>query len=60
MGYMMNGRWVNDDRIPADARGHFQRADSQFRSWISADGGAGASPGGALAFAFRGAAGTAA
>ena len=43
MGHMMNGRWVNDDRIPADARGHFQRADSQFRHWITADGSAGPS-----------------
>ena len=43
MGHMMNGKWVNDDRIPADARGHFQRADSQFRSWVTADGSAGPS-----------------
>lgn len=43
MGHMMNGKWVNDDRIPADARGHFQRADSQFRHWITADGSAGPS-----------------
>jgi putative glutathione S-transferase len=43
MGHMMNGKWVNDDRIPADARGHFQRADSQFRHWVTADGSAGPS-----------------
>ena len=43
MGHMMNGKWVNDDRIPADARGHFQRADSQFRDWITADASAGPS-----------------
>jgi glutathionyl-hydroquinone reductase len=43
MGHMMNGRWVNDDRIPADARGAFVRADSQFRHWVTADGGAGTS-----------------
>jgi putative glutathione S-transferase len=43
MGYMLEGEWKNDDRIPADARGHFQRADSQFRHWITADGGAGPS-----------------
>lgn len=41
MGHMINGKWVNDDRISADGRGHFQRADSQFRSWITADGSAG-------------------
>ncbi|HEX2228796.1 MAG TPA: glutathione S-transferase family protein [Candidatus Binatia bacterium] len=43
MGYMIDGKWTNDDRIPADARGHFVRADSQFRSWITADGSAGPS-----------------
>src|SRR5918999_4290033 len=43
MGYMIDGKWFNDDRIPADARGHFVRADSQFRSWITADGSAGPS-----------------
>jgi len=40
---MINGKWSNDDRIPADARGHFVRADSQFRHWITADGSAGPS-----------------
>lgn len=43
MGHMIEGKWINDDRIPADARGHFVRADSQFRSWITADGSAGPS-----------------
>ena len=43
MGHMMNGKWVNDDRITADARGRFVRADSQFRNWITADGAPGAS-----------------
>ncbi len=43
MGHMMNGKWSNDDRIPTDARGSFVRADSQFRHWITADGGAGPS-----------------
>ncbi len=43
MGYMMNGKWVNDDRISADARGAFVRADSQFRNWITVDGTAGPS-----------------
>jgi putative glutathione S-transferase len=40
---MIDGKWVNDDRIPADARGHFLRADSQFRNWITPDGSAGPS-----------------
>ncbi|HEY7163157.1 MAG TPA: glutathione S-transferase family protein [Candidatus Binatia bacterium] len=43
MGHMIEGKWVDDDRIPADARGHFVRADSQFRSWITVDGSAGSS-----------------
>ena len=43
MGHMMNGRWVDDDRITADVRGAFVRADSQFRSWVTADGNAGPS-----------------
>jgi putative glutathione S-transferase len=41
MGHMIDGKWINEDRIPADARGHFVRADSQFRNWITADGSAG-------------------
>jgi putative glutathione S-transferase len=45
MGYLVNGKWVNDDRISADARGAFVRADSQFRNWITADGGGGPSGG---------------
>jgi len=43
MGYMLNGQWVDDDAIPADARGAFVRADSQFRNWITGDGNAGSS-----------------
>jgi glutathionyl-hydroquinone reductase len=45
MGYMLNGKWNSDDRIPTDARGSFVRADSQFRHWITADGSAGPSGG---------------
>lgn len=43
MGYMHDGKWSNDDRIPTDVRGAFVRADSQFRHWITADGNAGPS-----------------
>jgi glutathionyl-hydroquinone reductase len=46
MGHLMRGSWVDDDRITADARGAFVRADSRFRSWITADGSAGPSGGG--------------
>jgi putative glutathione S-transferase len=38
---MLNGKWNNDERITADARGAFIRAESQFRNWITADGSAG-------------------
>jgi putative glutathione S-transferase len=41
MGLMIDGSRVGDDRIPAGARGHFIRADSRFRHWITADGSAG-------------------
>jgi putative glutathione S-transferase len=43
MGYMLDGKWKDDDRIPTDVRGAFVRADSQFRHWITGDGGAGPS-----------------
>src|SRR3972149_5025071 len=43
MGLMIDGKWVDDDRISADARGHFIRADSRFRHWITAEGSAGPS-----------------
>lgn len=43
MGYMLDGNWSDDDRIPTDQRGSFVRADSQFRSWVTADGNAGPS-----------------
>jgi putative glutathione S-transferase len=45
MGHLMNGKWENDERITADARGAFVRADSQFRNWITADGSEGPSGG---------------
>jgi glutathionyl-hydroquinone reductase len=38
MGFMIDGHWSNDDRIPTDTRGAFVRADSQFRNWVTADG----------------------
>jgi len=41
MGFMMDGKWNSDDKIPTDARGAFVRADSQFRSWVTGNGSAG-------------------
>ncbi|HEX6174990.1 MAG TPA: glutathione S-transferase family protein [Candidatus Binatia bacterium] len=43
MGLMVHGEWQDDDAIPSDARGHFIRAASRFRHWITADGAAGPS-----------------
>jgi glutathionyl-hydroquinone reductase len=43
MGMMMQGEWKDEDAIPSDARGHFVRAASQFRHWITTDGAAGPS-----------------
>ena len=43
MGFMLDGKWNDDDKIPSDARGHFIRKDSGFRHWITADGSAGPS-----------------
>ena len=43
MGMMMHGLWKDDDTIPSDQRGHFVRAASQFRHWITADGAPGPS-----------------
>jgi len=43
MSFMHDGKWNNDDKIPTDIRGAFVRADSQFRNWITADGGVGPS-----------------
>jgi glutathionyl-hydroquinone reductase len=43
MGLMVHGEWQDDDAIPSDAAGHFIRAASRFRHWITADGIAGPS-----------------
>jgi glutathionyl-hydroquinone reductase len=43
MGLMIHGEWQDEDAIPSDARGHFIRAASRFRHWITADGSAGPS-----------------
>jgi len=48
MGKLINGNWLNDEKLLAfeqqqykEANGHFQRGTAQFRSWITADGSAG-------------------
>jgi putative glutathione S-transferase len=43
MGLMIGGKWHNDDTIPSDARGHFNRDASKFRHWITVDGSRGLS-----------------
>ena len=49
MGYLDNGVWNTDEAFRTDPDGRFQRADSAFRNWITADGRAG--PGGKGGFA---------
>ena len=43
MGVMVHGKWQDDDAIPSDERGHFIRAASRFRHWITVNGAAGPS-----------------
>ena len=43
MGILIDGRWTDEDESKAktDKSGRFNRAESVFRSWVSADGSAG-------------------
>jgi len=43
MGILVDGRWTEEDDVKAktDKSGRFNRAQSVFRSWVSADGSAG-------------------
>ncbi|GAA0726063.1 glutathione S-transferase family protein [Sphingomonas japonica] len=42
MGMLQDGRWTNETPVaPTDAKGDFQRAESTFRDWLTADGSAG-------------------
>ena len=43
MGQLVNGQWDDSDQRPTDASGAYLRASSAFRSWVTADGGAGPS-----------------
>ncbi len=45
MGMLVDGRWTNENEAKSktDGSGRFQRAQSGFRSWITADGSAGPS-----------------
>ncbi|UUL82958.1 glutathione S-transferase family protein [Sphingomonas qomolangmaensis] len=39
MGQLTDGRWSNEQPVaPTDEKGDFQRADSTFRDWLTADG----------------------
>ncbi len=38
MGLLVDGVWQDEDPRRSDERGGFQRPDSSFRSWVSADG----------------------
>lgn len=42
MGKLIEGRWTSDTPVaPTDEKGDFQRADSEFRDWLTADGSSG-------------------
>ena len=41
MGMLVNGRWFDDDPLPADRGGAFQRPDSIFRDRVTRDGSSG-------------------
>ena len=41
MGMLTDGRWSDDDDRKSDKAGAFQRVESKFRDWISADGSSG-------------------
>jgi putative glutathione S-transferase len=42
MGILVNGRWSEEElAAETDTAGAFQRSDSRFRDWITADGSSG-------------------
>ncbi|WP_018700344.1 glutathione S-transferase family protein [Amorphus coralli] len=41
MGFLENGRWINEEKRRSDDSGKFARPDSAFRSFVTADGSAG-------------------
>ncbi len=42
MGKLIDGNWTGDDAVaPTNDKGEFERADSGFRGWLTADGGSG-------------------
>jgi putative glutathione S-transferase len=41
MGMLVNGTWFDDDPLPADAGGRFERQDSIFRDRVTRDGSSG-------------------
>jgi putative glutathione S-transferase len=41
MGMLIDGVWSIEDQVSAESDGHFKRATSGFRSWITPDGAAG-------------------
>jgi glutathionyl-hydroquinone reductase len=42
MGILVNGQWREEElSTETDEKGAFQRADSRFRNWITADGSSG-------------------
>ena len=41
MGMLVNGEWVADPAKRSDEKGRFEREQSRFRDWVSADGSTG-------------------
>src|SRR6202521_2764527 len=41
MGVLVEGEWRADGKFPADPKGHFVRAETLFRNWITRDGASG-------------------
>ncbi|MBT6405038.1 MAG: glutathione S-transferase family protein, partial [Rhodospirillaceae bacterium] len=43
MGMLLDGTWLDNDATAREVAkdGKFQRSESQFRSWVTADGSAG-------------------
>ena len=38
MGQLLKGAWRAEDQVPQDRTGHFVRAETQFRNWVTASG----------------------
>jgi putative glutathione S-transferase len=51
MGMLVDGKWQTRNEVWSDRDGRFRRTETQFRNWVTADGGAGPSGEGGFAAA---------